>query len=140
MRPSIFLLSGFSLLMVAITLVANFGYGSDFLSVLSVVPMGLGDKLGHMLLFGTLALLANLATRHRSSPLATALVALTACIDEFSQQFLIHRSYDLFDLGASLIGVVVAGTIAAAIAPRWRPEHQRKNELEVRNTARIAGK
>lgn len=107
--------------MVAVSLVANLGYGSDFLGSLSAVPMGLGDKLGHAVLFGTLALLANLATRKRFSRTATALVALAATIDEFSQQFLAHRSYDLFDLLASLIGIAAAASIAAVIARPRRP-------------------
>jgi len=118
MRASLFLLAGFFLLMIGISLVANFGYGSDFFGPMSAIPMGLGDKIGHAALFGTLALLANTATRSRFSLPATTLVALAACLDEISQQFLTHRSYDLLDLAASLIGIAVASAIAAAIAQR----------------------
>lgn len=118
MRPSLFLLTGFILFMIATTLVASLGYGADFLGILDSVPMGLGDKLGHAVLFGMLALLANLATRHRHSWIATGLVALAATVDEFSQRFLANRSFDLLDLLASLIGIAVAGAIATAIAHR----------------------
>ncbi len=140
MRASLFLLTGFSLLMIAITLVANFGYGSDFLGAVSAVPLGLGDKLGHAVLFGTLALLANLATRHRFSILATAIVTFAATADELSQRFLTHRNFDLLDLVASLIGIAAAATIAAVIAQRSQSTAHRENDFDAKGTTRIAGK
>ena len=118
MRPSHFVLAGFCLMLAAITATANLGYARDFLGALTALPMGIGDKLGHAILFGILGLLANLATRHQFSWWITLLVACAATLDEFSQLYLPNRSFDLADLASGLVGIAAGSAIAAAIGRR----------------------
>lgn len=136
MRPSHFILAGFSMLLIAITLTANFGYGRDFLGVLSSVPLGLGDKIGHAVLFGMLALLANLACSGRFSLTASLVVASVACADEASQLFLTNRNFDPVDLIAGLIGITAATLVAAGIARRVSDGNQANRRFQLRQGPR----
>ena len=79
-----------------------------------------GDKLGHFLLIGTLAFLVNAslgARRIRLGPLqpllGSLLVTLVVTAEEFSQIFLAHRSFDLMDLTADFVGILILGRLAA---------------------------
>ncbi len=127
MRPCHLVLAGFSFFMIAVTLTADLGYGADFLGMLSAVPLGMGDKIGHALLFGLLALLANLASRKQGFSLpATLLVTAVACADEASQYFLPYRHFDAFDLAAGLAGIAAAAVISAAIARAHAANERRK--------------
>lgn len=72
----------------------------------------LGDKLGHVALLALLTLAVNtLLGRRRLGPLllGSVLVALAITAEELSQRlFTLHRTFDLFDLLASYVGIALA--------------------------------
>jgi VanZ family protein len=75
-----------------------------------------GDKVLHFLLFGGLALVANLALAfHRPRSFARAivmgsiLVMIVATAEEYSNQYLVRRDWSLGDLTANYLGVVCLG-------------------------------
>ena len=82
-----------------------------------------GDKAGHFILYGILALLLNLALfRARPDQSPTQLVvkcnltlALLIGLEEFSQQFFANRTFDLIDLTFSYLGVVCFSTVAVVL-------------------------
>jgi polysaccharide biosynthesis protein VpsQ len=88
---------------------------TDRLGLLKIInTLPLGDKLGHFLLYGILALLINLTlfrslpSRTRTSIAVTSglILALLIGIEEFSQQYFSSRTYSLGDLTASYLGVI----------------------------------
>jgi VanZ family protein len=87
---------------------------TDRLGLLKIInTLPLGDKLGHFLLYGILALLINLTlfrslpSRTRTSIAVTSglILALLIGIEEFSQQYFSSRTYSLSDLTAGYLGV-----------------------------------
>jgi VanZ family protein len=101
----------FTVFILLIIVLANAGILSHYLILLHKFPFG--DKLGHFLLYGILALLINLSL-FRSRPLQDRrwiavrlglILALLIGLEEFSQQFFSKRSFDLVDLAFSYLGV-----------------------------------
>ena len=82
-----------------------------------------GDKLGHFILYGLLnffitrAFLSSLPSKSRSGVTLSIGLALTLgiAIEEYSQQFFSARTFDLVDLLASFLGVLVGGWVAYKI-------------------------
>lgn len=77
-----------------------------------VIPYG--DKLGHISLFGLLTLIINIALNFRkvkskiyNQYLGTLLIAIIVLLEEISQHFIIHRTFDLMDLIADAIGILL---------------------------------
>ncbi|MEQ9168048.1 MAG: VanZ family protein [Fulvivirga sp.] len=77
-----------------------------------------GDKLGHFILFGILALLVNMAMRFRKARLlgrhfhiGSVLVLLFAVVEEFSQLAFSSRTFDLVDMLFDLFGVGLLSSI-----------------------------
>ncbi len=70
------------------------------------------DDLGHIIVFGSLALVALTVAyrRHTSTIFALTSVVLLAVVDEFSQLILTYRSFSYHDLLMSLVGVLLAYT------------------------------
>jgi VanZ family protein len=68
------------------------------------------DDLGHIIVFGSLTLVAlTVAYRRQTSALfAITSVGLLAIVDEFSQLLLTYRSFSYQDLQMSLVGVTLA--------------------------------
>jgi len=74
-----------------------------------------GDKVGHFILFGLLnffiirAFLSSLPTRSRSGVTVSIslILALLIAFEEWSQQYFSARTFDLVDLLASYIGLVI---------------------------------
>ncbi len=87
-----------------------------------------GDKLGHFILLGLLNFFITRAflSAHPSKSrnwvtLSVGLIlALGITLEEWSQQFFFTRTFDLIDLLASLLGVLVGGWMALKI--KKRPE------------------
>lgn len=79
-----------------------------------------GDKFGHFILYGllnffvTLAIIRALPNRTSSRvALSVGLIlALIVAAEEFSQQFFSARTFDLIDLAASFVGLLVGGWTA----------------------------
>ncbi len=71
-----------------------------------------GDKIGHLLLFATLTLLANAALGYRrlwpGILLGSLLVLLFALGEELSQAWFPNRTLDLLDALADLMGIASA--------------------------------
>jgi polysaccharide biosynthesis protein VpsQ len=101
----------FALFILLIIVLAD----TDRLGILKLVnTLPLGDKVGHFILYGILALLINL-TLFRSRPsqsrtsiavFSGAILALLIGIEEFSQQYFSSRTYSLSDLTAGYLGVI----------------------------------
>ncbi len=80
-----------------------------------------GDKVGHFLLFGLFSLVVNLSVfearsvpstgmqvkqDHRRSAVITSLIiAVFVGLEEFSQSWFPSRTFSLFDLSASYLGI-----------------------------------
>ncbi len=87
-----------------------------------------GDKLGHFILLGLLNFFITRAflSAHPSKSrnwvtLSVGLIlALGITLEEWSQQFFFTRTFDLIDLLASLLGVLVGGWMSLKI--KKRPE------------------
>jgi hypothetical protein len=105
-----------------IVVAADAGWLPQFAERLHDLPHG--DKVLHFLLFGGLALVANLAlAKHRPNSFARAivtgsmLVIIVATAEEYSNQYLALRDWSLGDLTANYLGIVCLGML-----PLWRPQ------------------
>lgn len=89
---------------------ANLNRENLIMSIGHRVPSG--DKIGHFMLFGLLALFLNSALKFRKVPvfkhkfyLGSMLVALFAIGEEFSQLFFENRTFDWVDLVFDFWGI-----------------------------------
>jgi hypothetical protein len=113
----------FALVFVAVIIMANTGTLGPLDQVYDV---RYGDKAGHFVMLGMLALLTDLAL-FRLAPrrgtievvfiVGAALAALIA-LEELSQLWVPRRNPDPFDLLASWAGIVAGSLVAATIATR----------------------
>lgn len=78
-----------------------------------------GDKIGHFILFGLLALLLNMALRFRQIQisrrrfhLGSVIVLTFAMIEELSQLGFESRTFDLVDMLFDLFGIGVLSSVA----------------------------
>lgn len=92
---------------------ANQGGSHTIFRWLAVVPHG--DKWGHFMLFGLLALTVNLALRFSTFKIfssriywGSALVITFALLEEFSQYYIPARTFDPVDFAVSVMGVTFA--------------------------------
>lgn len=108
---------GFFIFILWIIYLANTGGSSIFFDFIRSTPYG--DKLGHMGLFGFLALAAVLGSKFRTFTYGkfklyygATLVSLFVVGEELSQAFIPSRTFDFSDLAADAVGIVVAVGIA----------------------------
>ncbi len=99
-------------------LVAAADRGSLVTSYLAGLPAV--DKVGHFLLVGLLSYLANAALggrrwrwRRFSLLKGSVLVGAFVAVEETSQLWLAHRSFELADLAADVAGIWVFGRLAS---------------------------
>ncbi|MCO4781120.1 MAG: VanZ family protein [Candidatus Cloacimonetes bacterium] len=92
--------------------IANNGSGSTYFSFLKYIPGG--DKTGHFVLMGSFCFLANCAIGKKVFNLffaeilkGTLIVFLIVLFEECSQYFIKSRTFDLQDLGADILGIIV---------------------------------
>ena len=111
----------FALFIILIIVMADAGVLAQYLGFLYSFPFG--DKVGHFVLYGILALLLNLAL-FRSQPyqsrsllgVTSALIlAVLIGLEEFSQQLFANRTFDLIDLAFSYLGVASFSVLALFI-------------------------
>ena len=111
----------FALFIILIIVMADAGVLAQYLGFLYSYPFG--DKVGHFILYGILALLINL-TLFRSHPdqrpslLAVRcglILALLIGLEEFSQQLFATRTFDVIDLSFSYLGVISFSVLAVTI-------------------------
>lgn len=110
----------FALFIILIIVLADLGK-LGILGVLNQIPYG--DKAGHFILYGILTLLLGLtftsSLLHPNRKLITLritlILALLIALEEWSQQFFSARTFDLIDLLASCLGILVGGWVAYKI-------------------------
>ncbi|MFM2197460.1 MAG: hypothetical protein RLZZ505_892 [Verrucomicrobiota bacterium] len=115
---------GFVLFLIAAVIIANTGNGEHFWPFIHKVRYA--DKAGHIVLFGTLSFLCNLAFPSRRFGRRPFLVTLTTLVllavislEEISQAFIPARSCDLFDWLADLTGLAIGQLAAIALKSRF---------------------
>jgi len=107
---------------------ANFQTQNAALKLAGSLPHG--DKIGHFLLMGSLALLVNLAMdvrriniRGRYFLLGSLTVCLIVTLEELSQIAIPARTFSFYDLAADYLGIYLFGRLAVFLAnaqiPRW---------------------
>ncbi|MCT8985586.1 VanZ family protein [Shewanella phaeophyticola] len=91
---------------------ANTGAQSLLFDLVHHIPYG--DKLGHMLLFGLLTFVANLALQSRHFLLGriplyygAVLVSIFVLSEEICQGFIPSRTLDIIDLVADAVGIIL---------------------------------
>jgi VanZ family protein len=107
----------FTIFIILIIVLADTG-NLGILAVLYHIPYA--DKLGHFILYGILALLINLTLFRSVQPdrrkgvvlFSGVVLALLIGLEELSQQYFSHRTFDLVDLSASYLGVMCFSWLA----------------------------
>lgn len=110
----------FTLFIVAVIILADQHALPPFIRALYDFPNG--DKAGHFILFGLLNFFLTSAFLSRLTPdrkwvalLVGLTLALAVTAEEFSQQYFASRTFDLVDLSASLLGLLLGGWAALYI-------------------------
>jgi hypothetical protein len=110
----------FAIFIVLVILLADLGWIGRVFGWLYNYPNG--DKVGHFVLMGILALLASLGfptarvrLRFINFLKSSLIIAVLAMLEEFSQMFFPNRTASLLDLAASLTGVLMLGELGAMI-------------------------
>ncbi|WP_462250777.1 VanZ family protein [Ekhidna sp.] len=97
-----------------------------------------GDKIGHFILFGTMALLLNVAIKFKRIHvwrhefyLGSIIVLCFATIEEFSQLAFQSRTFDIVDMIFDLIGIITLSSVAfrtiiIRMMDGLKPEHYEK--------------
>ena len=113
----------YALLLLVIIAIANLGIGATFRPVVNALPGG--DKAGHFLAMGGLCLLVTLSLAprrlrlgRRSLPLGPVVVAALVTLEEVSQIWIDSRGFDLLDLTADYLGVLLGGWVALKVVRR----------------------
>ena len=76
-----------------------------------------GDKIGHLVLYGLLGMLLNIALRNRmihntKIPLGSVIVLIFAIVEEFTQLAFETRTFDYIDMLCDVIGLGIISLIA----------------------------
>jgi len=116
----------FFVFIIAVIILADIGSLPRSITALYDFPNG--DKLGHFVLYGllncfiTIAFLSSHLSKHFDALSAASrgwvtlsiglTLALLIALEEYSQKFFSTRTFDLIDLFASYLGVVVGGWVA----------------------------
>lgn len=114
------LLVAFSIFIVWLIYLTNTGQSSDILLVVQYVPYG--DKAGHVILAGILALLVNLALKFRmigsgrlKLPLGTIITSVIVVLEEWSQRYIPSRTFSGWDLFSDFLGITIFTMLAYLI-------------------------
>ncbi len=93
------------------------------LSFVGSIPFG--DKLGHFFLIGTFSFLLNLSLgcrKVRRVLSGSLIVSVIVTIEEISQIFIRGRSFDLTDLIADFLGILLFGKLAKIVFKNYFAE------------------
>lgn len=89
-----------------------------------------GDKVAHFMLFGFLSFLFNLALATKcfefgrfSVYRGSMLVGVAALLEELSQQFILTRTFEYYDLLADFSGIACFALITALLTKRRMNSH-----------------
>jgi hypothetical protein len=109
-----------ALIVVTLIGLADVGRGRHFFLWVGQVPAG--DKVGHLIIFGLMALLANLALNGARLRFGSwtvlkgsLFVLVPTVLEEFSQIFFRSRTFDLRDLAADFLGIFLGGLLAVLL-------------------------
>ncbi len=109
---------------ITIVIIADRGEGDRWWAFVHEVPFG--DKLGHLVLIGTLGLLCNLAIRPRRVLFLPRFVTRTTVVlfvllsfEELAQALLPNRTCDFFDWVADIAGLTIGQFFAARVRARF---------------------
>jgi VanZ family protein len=111
----------FTIFIVVIIVLADQGSIPPFIEMMYDFPNG--DKLGHFILFGLLNFFITMAglralPLHRPKLVALSIGLILALLiggEEYSQKFFEKRTFDLIDLFAGYMGLVLGGWVAYRI-------------------------
>lgn len=127
------LAAAFAIFIIFAIYLANTGTPNIFDDIVRSVPHG--DKIGHFVLMGTLALLVNLAMGEHTFCRwrigrwvilgGTTIVAVLVTLEEFSQIFIDNRTFNPLDLLADYLGMAVANFVAC-----WRFRIVKENSAQ----------
>lgn len=109
----------YGVLLLGIIVIAGFSGGSAFGVIVKAAIRDIPwfDKLGHFVLFGALAFLVHWCLLHRKFSrgrwwVITLSVSTTVAAEECSQIWIVSRNFDLADLSADLVGILVFSIFA----------------------------
>jgi len=102
---------------------ADTGQNSIFFNLAQKSPYG--DKLGHFTLFGLLTLSINYITKFKyiqfgfiNVLIGTFSVFVFVLIEELSQYFLPTRTFDVLDIFADIVGIIIFNFISSIFNKR----------------------
>ena len=107
---------GFFIFISAIIFIADNANYNFALRWVGAIPYG--DKLGHATLYGVMAMLLNYGLSYRKIKglqLGAVLVLTFAIIEEFSQIYIPSRTFDLYDILADIVGVLLFSLLTSVI-------------------------
>lgn len=114
----------FLLFIVFVIVAADNGWDYRFFQWEKYLP--LGDKMAHFLLLGGVSFVVNLLLNvkrikigDRVVLLGSLIVFILITIEEFSQQFIDRRNFDLLDLLANYLGIFIFGQLAAWLNEKY---------------------
>lgn len=102
----------FILFMLVVILLADLGAIPEPIKLIYRFPNG--DRIGHFVLYGILTFLVNTAFPRRvhigriNLFYGSAIIAVLATLEEFSQLLFSYRTFDLIDLSFTLLGIACA--------------------------------
>ncbi len=99
---------GFFIFISSIIFIADNANYNFALRWVGAIPYG--DKLGHATLYGVMAMLLNYGLSYRKIKgvqLGAVLVLTFAILEEFSQIYIPSRTFDLYDILADIVGVLI---------------------------------
>jgi len=99
---------GFFIFISSIIFIADNANYNFALRWVGAIPYG--DKIGHATLYGVMAMLLNYGLSYRKVKglqLGAVLVLTFAIIEEFSQIYIPSRTFDLYDVFADIVGVII---------------------------------
>jgi VanZ family protein len=112
----------FILAVIIIILSATFQWNNPITRLLSSIKYS--DKMAHLILIGTLAYCINYLMNFRvikrfnqNILLGTLLVTFIITLEEFSQNWISTRNFDLVDLLANYIGIAIASLVIIKTKP-----------------------
>lgn len=112
------------LILVGIIILADIRQSQFLFRPVRSLPYG--DKISHFLLMGFLSFMVNLGLNAKTFQLfkmryllGSIIVLLVVTAEEFSQIFIRGRSFDLGDLAADFLGIVIFGEIARVVCGRF---------------------
>jgi len=111
-------------IIILIIVMADSGQYGYVFKLVHQIPYG--DKLGHFILIGLLALVVNLSLQCKKITVfnysvlqGSAIVVALTMLEELSQFFIANRSFDLMDLLFDFIGIFVFSHIAVMSTNRY---------------------